>query len=219
MKEVIYETPFRNVIMPVPESGEVEILYSGGADSTMVLYLMLLNNIKIDRIKTMHSHYANASNAKYLKPLEWLEKRFDVDLKSLLVITHVDTVVEKTTSLILKPMVKAPWLYTGTMKNGPAHIYANDPDFAPYDLDHLNHVQNQKYAMNPHLLAPFGTLDKRPVMWLYDQFELEELLALTESCVDASRPLNCTCCQCNYRNWASEEVQKAKQDGHQRNLF
>jgi hypothetical protein len=37
------------------------------------------------------------------------------------------------------------------------------------------------------------------------------LLVLTESCVDSSRPVGCTCVQCNYRNWAIEEVRKYKE--------
>jgi 7-cyano-7-deazaguanine synthase in queuosine biosynthesis len=211
MQEVTYNTPFRNVIVQIPESGEIEVLYSGGADSTMVLYLILLNNVKIDRIKVIHSTYANAVNAKYLQPLEWLEKRFGVDLKSLLAITYVETPTAKTSGLMLKPKADKAWLYSGTMKLGPEHLYADDPDFAKHDLLRLNNVQNNKYAMNPYLLAPFGTLDKRPVLWLYDEFKLDELLALTESCVDSTRPIGCNCSQCKYRNWAIDEVNKAKE--------
>jgi 7-cyano-7-deazaguanine synthase in queuosine biosynthesis len=210
MREVTYNTPFRNVIVPIPESGEIEVLYSGGADSTMVLYLILLNEVKIDRIKVIHSTYENAVNAKYLQPLEWLEKRFNVELKSLLCISYAESQTVKTSGLMLKPNKDAAWLYSGTMKLGPDHIYTDDPDFAPYDFTRLNNVQNNKYAMNPYLLAPFGTLDKRPVLWLYDEFKLDDLLALTESCVDATRPVNCTCSQCRYRNWAIDEVKKQK---------
>jgi hypothetical protein len=97
------------------------------------------------------------------------------------------------------------------MQTGPKELYANDSDFANHDLERLNNIQNIKYAMNPYLLAPFGTLDKRPVLWLYDEFKLDELLVLTESCVDSSRPVGCTCVQCNYRNWAIEEVRKYKE--------
>jgi 7-cyano-7-deazaguanine synthase in queuosine biosynthesis len=211
MREVTYNTPFRNVIVPIPDSGEIEVLYSGGADSTMVLYLILLNGVKVDRIKVIHSTYENAVNAKYLQPLEWLGKRFVIDLISLLDITYVDSQVKKTSQLVLKPNEKDVWMYSGTMQTGPKELYANDSDFANHDLERLNNIQNIKYAMNPYLLAPFGTLDKRPVLWLYDEFKLDELLVLTESCVDSSRPVGCTCVQCNYRNWAIEEVRKYKE--------
>lgn len=199
MREVIYPTPYRNVILPVHE-GMVGIAYSAGADSTLLLYLLLVNDLVPDKLYM--TYRKGMKNSSLDNTLTWLENRFGVELKSR---SH-EFVLENNLLRrdIWKTMGQCDWLYTGVTQNPVKWDYTGRSPQRPLT------AMDNKYR---GYATPFVTFDKRATIYLYDELGINDLLALTHSCPkhDIEPPCG-ECFHCSERKWALDEVAKLKAD-------
>lgn len=197
MHEVIYPTPYRNVIIPIHD-GITGIAYSGGADSVILLYLLLLNGLTPDKIFVVYRK--GFKNASIDNTLTWLSSRFSVELKS-----RVHEFVLENKLLrpdIYKTMSESEWLYTGVTQNPINWDYTGRSPSRPLT------AMDNKYR---GYATPFVTFDKRATIFLYDSLDLHELLALTHSCPNPDTDPPCgVCFHCSERAWALAEVAKTK---------
>lgn len=199
MREVIYPTPYRNVLIPIHD-GTIGISYSGGADSVILLYLLLLNDLVPDKIFTVYRE--GLKNASIGNTLVWLEQRFSIELQSKeypFVLTD-----NKLRRDIYQTMGEMDWLYTGVTQNPIKWDYTGRSPQRPLT------AMDNKYR---GYATPFVTFDKRATIYLYDHLGINDLLALTHSCPKHdSQPPCGECFHCSERKWALVEVGKINQD-------
>lgn len=193
MREVIYPTPFRNVIIPLHD-GVTGIAYSGGADSVILLYLLLADGLTPDKI--FATFRRGLKNASIDNTLMWLEHRFSVDLRS-----RVHEFVLENNLLrkdIYTTMEQSDWLYTGVTQNPQNWDYTGRSPARPLT------AMDNKYR---GYATPFATFDKRATVFLYEALGIMELFELTHSCPypDTQPPCG-TCFHCSERKWALDAV-------------
>jgi 7-cyano-7-deazaguanine synthase in queuosine biosynthesis len=178
-----------------PALSPAEVMCSGGADSTMIAYL-LLENLESEQRKHITLTFLENANSKfesYLLVIGYLSAKFDVNLK-------VSTLARVGTGHALRPELmeyfrsKDRSLYSGTTKNPPVHVDGLAPDRPSYNI-------------TPNLYTPFLQLDKRFTIQLYRDKNLLDLLDLTYTCTqDINIPCN-NCFACNERNWGIKETE------------
>lgn len=195
MREVIYQTPYRNVVLPLHE-GDVGISYSGGADSVILLYLLLVDGVVPNKIYC--TYRKGFKNASIDNTLTWLENRFAVELKS-----RVHEFVLDNNQLrpdIYATMQQTEWLYTGVTQNPMNWDYKGRSPARPLT------AMDNKYRQ---YATPFVTFDKRVTVFLYEALGLKDLFDLSHSCPlpDINPPCG-QCFHCSERKWALEEVAK-----------
>jgi 7-cyano-7-deazaguanine synthase in queuosine biosynthesis len=194
MREVIYPTPYRNVIIPIHE-GQTGISYSGGADSVILMYLLLANGLVPDKIYTVFRN--GLKNASISNTLGWLENQFNVELKSR---EHEFVLIDnKLRRDIYQTMETMDWLYTGVTQN-------------PFDWDYTGPAPSRPLTAMDNkyrgYATPFVTFDKRATIYLYETLGLSELLELTRSCPKHdSIPACGQCFHCSERAWATRQVE------------
>lgn len=193
MREVIYPTPYRNVILQIHE-GMTGIAYSGGADSVLLLYLLLENGLVPTKIYMTYRR--DLKNSSIDNTLTWLENRFGVELKSK---CH-EFVLEN--NLLRKDiwdtMEECDWLYTGVTQNPMNWDYKGRSPMRP-----LTAMDNKYRSYS----TPFVTFDKRATIFLYEALSINELLALSHSCPHHdSKPPCGECFHCSERKWALDAV-------------
>jgi hypothetical protein len=196
MKEIIYKTPYRNVIIPLHD-GMTGISYSGGADSVILLYCLLVNGVVPDKIFVVYRK--DLKNASIDNTLIYLENKFNVDLRS-----RVHEFVLENGLLrrdIYETMEQVDWLYTGVTQNPINWDYTGPKPMRPLT------AMDNKYR---GYATPFVTFDKRATIYLYSLLGVNDLLDLTRSCPkhDSIPPCG-VCFHCTERKWAIDQVKGA----------
>lgn len=185
---MVYETPYGPVTIPEFKRN-IAISYSGGADSTILLYCMVAVGLRprIFFIKNANSKLSAAINC-----VDFINAKFDTKL----VVEEIDRITEGHHLLreISRLGDMSTFLYTGVTKNPPVDIGGLPP--------------NRPSANNTvKYITPFFNFDKRVTIFLYKEFDLQSLLDLTYTCTQHSEiPCN-QCFACLEKNWAIKEVQ------------
>lgn len=170
-----------------------EVLCSGGADSTIMAFLLLENlsasqreNVQLTFLKN-----ANSNFSAYVSVLGYFSKRYDIPMK-------VSTIERTGEGHFLRHELldyfrsKGIPMYTGVTKNPPVEINGLPPNRAAKNT-------------TPNLYTPFLELDKRFTIQLYKDNNLLDLLGLTWTCTQSlDTPCN-QCFACNEKNWAIKE--------------
>ena len=200
---IVYKTPYRNVVITLRKETIIGLTFSGGADSVILLYCLVSNGYIPTKLIYAYEDrpgIENKTNAMY-RTLEYIENKFNVDLKSRLIVHRQDG----------KEMARvAPFpfyeecdvIYTGTTQN-PSIAFdgVHVPVRPPSGMVSRHH----KYE------NPFGTFDKRATIYLYNLLGINDLLSLTRSCgTTLSTPCG-QCFHCLERKWAIDEVAKLQQ--------
>jgi 7-cyano-7-deazaguanine synthase in queuosine biosynthesis len=170
-----------------------EVLCSGGADSTIMAFLLLEHlepnerkNVKLTFLKN-----ANSNFGAYISVLGYFSKRYDIPMS-------VSTIERTGEGHFLRGELLEYFnkqgvpMYTGVTKNPPVEIQGLPPNRA-------------KKNITPNLYTPFLHLDKRFTIQLYKDNNLLDLLDLTWTCTQSlETPCN-QCFACNEKNWAVKE--------------
>lgn len=181
-----YVTPFGTVNLPINSNAGISC--SGGADSTIVLYMMVLNGM-LPRIFFLTK--ANSNYPALVSCVDFINKKFGTSLE-IEVQDRVETghYIGKEVASFAK---KVDFLYTGVTQNPPVDI-GQGPNRPPRGTTH------------PKLIMPFIELDKRVSIYLYEMFGVRELLEMTYTCTE-TKEIPCNMCfACKERNWGIEEV-------------
>lgn len=191
-----YSTPYGTVDFTIPEflkPGDVAISASGGADSALLLFLLLSNNV-IPTVVFMNN--ANSQYEALVNIISWMNRRFNVDLKLLRWDRTLDTGNHLSPEIILISN-KFKYLYTGVTKNA-------DVDFGPAAVRPNRPKASKVWRNRMHM--PFIALDKRVVVWLYKELGIIDLFDITYSCATNLKSPCGICYNCKEREWAKTEV-------------
>ena len=217
-----YKNKFGRVELPF-NNNVVGLSMSGGADSTMLCYLLakFLPNVIIQPINGFDLNAPGDSN-KLPKIIEYIRNDFkDVQIKwPLSTVFSNDNNVSvkqdylrplKTTALayglcdiMLSGITKGPPIEHqqrfNTFDNMASEYGKNIKRVEGYDL--YNEVEDG---------GPFSEVDKRFVIQCYKDFDKVDLLSMTDSCVafNVCNDTSKKCWWCCERDWAVREVNNA----------
>lgn len=192
MASAHFDTPFGDINFHL-STGRVGISASGGADSVLILYLMVSYGL------SPQIFFIDNSGSSF----EALQKCVDYineEMCTQLTITKVPRRFPEGHSTrrdIVNLATFVDVLFTGVTQNPPVSItegiLPNRPAIHTYV---------------PGFEMPLINFDKRASMYLYKSLELEELLSLTHSCTQ-NEHISCgECFACKERQWAIDEVAK-----------
>lgn len=188
MKDLVIDTRYGKVHIPLVE-GRAAVSASGGADSTILLHILLSHGIHPEVVfieKTPSSFDKLKQCLSYLEELHGVKLTLKTSVK--------ETSDHNLRPLIIKQVENYDYLYTGVTRNSDKVKGEGAPD-----RPQSNHSQR--------IFTPFLEHDKRVPISLYHQFNLKDLLNMTHSCTqDLNRSCQ-KCYACRERAWAISEVE------------
>jgi len=189
-------------------SSPVGVLCSGGADSSLVLYLLMQYSNQPIHILTMANKKKHFTNVQVLNNvLTWCIKKtgnLDIHHSVEYVYEQTNKQLEKFTIPYLK---KCKTLYIGdtcypdSKTNQQFAIETGDNFQSMKDRDP---DQNRPTKVGP-IYVPFTNYDKKKIAELYKYLEIEDLFYLTRSCesLEYIGTKHCgKCWWCKEREWA-----------------
>lgn len=192
--------------------GKLGLAFSGGADSAILLYI-LLSNTK----ETLHLYSFFAEHKKLIaEPITERVLQTCIDLTgNNNVVHHKEFIKQQTPALIHGLMFNAlrtdglEKMYTGITKFPPdiimdsfdENIKVNDPYV--YEQRKETQVKSEYFGQSDKFYRPFVNLNKKNIFDLYKQFNRFDLYKLTRSCENINSPhVHCgKCFWCQERAW------------------
>ncbi len=195
-------------------TGPIGVLVSGGADSALLLYHLMVQHTDAIHIYTMSPLNKGGKNAKHVPDIiKWCSERTGCTNY-----THTIKTVPQQSSPMLFDDVnqwiadgKITALYSGVTANPPADVVAGfrTPHGQSEDRDPL--TERPTHYPDDSAYFPFNNLDKRQLAEMYHKAGLMELFNLTSSCEwmepnphrDGIDPQTQ---QCGYCWWCEERI-------------
>tara|TARA_B100000029_G_scaffold189277_1_gene187120 strand:- start:1250 stop:1930 length:681 start_codon:yes stop_codon:yes gene_type:complete len=198
------------------------ISMSGGADSTMLCYL-LAKCISEDKLNMSIQPYngydmnlpEDSNKLPYI--IEYIRNRFpEVDLRWPMSVVFPNPECKDIKNLYIRDLVKK-MMYknwdarvVGITLGPPIEVQEKFKIIGPQsNIKRLPgyHLYREVIEHGPDSSGPFKTIDKRFVIQCYKDFNMIDLLEKTESCTEN---IKCTdkikCWWCTEREWAIKEV-------------
>lgn len=180
----------KDIIVPIVD-GPIGITMSGGADSSLLLYLLMKNTNNLVHIYTLANNHRGRSNAiisaNVIEKIVQLTNHSNIE-------HHIRYVSEQTTSNFSDFAKNAHALgiitafYTGVTANPPKDI--GDQFLGEkYNTQYiLRDPQIHREVINDHIITPFTNINKRDIAEIYKNQDLvDTLYPLTRSCEIASK--------------------------------
>jgi hypothetical protein len=180
-----------------PEYKVANILFSGGMDSTILLYLLAkeIHQNNYD-IKINCSAFGNSANRKNLKfIINYIQNRFNV--KILLFINKQQYWIRDIVKEILD-------IYGGVVYSGCNKVV--EGNFTPTKYIQYDTPPVRGPAYNEYHIRPFIDMDKIELMNIYVQENVLDLLKMTHSCGIPSDTHCGECYFCMERIWAANSL-------------
>ena len=196
-----------NVEFKLP-NGPVGVLCSGGADSSLVLYLLMKYSEHPIHILTMTNKTKHFVNVEVIqRVINWC-----INSTNNYNITHTIKYVEEQTNkelekFSLENISKFKKIYIGDTCYPPDEINQKFADETGDDFQNMldrKPNKNRPTEVGP-IYVPFTNYDKRKILEVYKDQKLMELFHLTRSCesLDPIGTAHCTICWwCKEREWA-----------------
>lgn len=231
---------------------EIGISLSGGADSSLLFYILCNlaektdSKVKIHATTMVRFHDTKPWLEKPAKDVfNWMKNRFpnivgehdwgfippDLEVVKMkkLGLRHLnksyptdlmfcDVLCTVTYQDYLIKRKNWSFIYSGTTMNPPEN-YANAPEFRTQEVIEAHGID---LVVNATVINPFALVQKDWIMAQYENFELQDLLALTRSCeadtkvlgemwmhIEDEQPPACgQCFFCRERQWGSNNMDK-----------
>lgn len=200
-----------DVSISVPLHKPVGIVFSGGADSTLVLYKIISQTSNPVFLYTIAVKDRGLSHAKVaLSIVDWFSERFQNDIQ--LNVNIKNTTQQGIQSLFVEPS-KA--LRTGYVSSIFTGITANPPHDEHQHFHHYSGAVEPRQR-NPEIVrkispgmnwfTPYTNNNKRDIVTEYDKLGLmDTLFPLTRSCTGGENFSHCgDCWFCEERAWAQK---------------
>jgi 7-cyano-7-deazaguanine synthase in queuosine biosynthesis len=190
------QTLDKEVIIEVPQSGKVYVSASGGADSSLLMYLIAKEIVDINSTATIIAFNVPTTHddaAKHLADVTtWIYDKTGVE---------IETLYAKEGETILTGNIRM-------VNNNVATVYfSGQNNFSPEMRDWPEYEEQKSPRLDKEKvksskgLFPFIDLYKNHIMRIYKDYDAMELLSLTHSCI-AERDFHCQqCLWCKERLW------------------
>jgi len=180
------------------------ILLSGGLDSAVLLYLLLLTNKEIN-IQPFTIPKVDGSYLYVKDILNYFEDQFNVSIPDTIHVGNPSvhhTLQSKTAVIeILENFPHIDQIYFATNQN-PTHSF----DYSTYPTGGFpNRVKGPEH---PKIQMPFIDMYKDEILKFVFDNKQEELLFLTHTCTEQKTGRCGQCFQCNERQWAFDQLGK-----------
>jgi 7-cyano-7-deazaguanine synthase in queuosine biosynthesis len=180
-----------------PEYKITNVLFSGGMDSTILLYLLAkqIHQHGYD-IKIVCCTFTSSINKKNLIPIiEYINNKFSVDIK-LVKIKKLQWIRD-----IVKNLLE---IYDGVVYSGCNKVITDKFTPTKYIPNDTPPVRGPAY--NERHLRPFINMDKVELMSIYIEEDILDLLKLTHSCGTKTHVHCGECYFCMERIWAANSL-------------
>lgn len=198
-------------MIPIKQ-GPVGVLVSGGADSAMLLYLLMKYHAHKIYIFTLASSLKNNVNSKHAidvvsKCSEITGNQNFTHLVSYCHTQTTDKLFKNATEYLENGTIN--WLYTGITKNPPESVTREFQDETTESHERDPSVKRLVVHEDRKIITPFTNIDKKELANLYKQHNLTDtLFPLTRSCESLEFfTEHCeTCWWCEERKWGFERL-------------
>lgn len=199
-----------DVNFELPKS-PVGVLCSGGADSSLVLYLLMKYSehpIHILTLVNRKKHYVNKTIVNNV--IDWCVE----ETNNINITHHVRFVEEQTNKNLEKFSIEHlslfKKLYIGDTCYPPDEINQKFADETGDDFQNmLDRKPNKNRPTNVGpIYVPFTNYDKRKILEIYKKLSIMDLFHLTRSCesIDPIGNAHCSICWwCKEREWAIDK--------------
>jgi len=180
-----------------PEYKVTNILFSGGMDSTILLYLLAkkIHQNNYD-IKIICNSFGSSINKKNLIPIiDYIKNKFSIDIK-LVKIKKLNWIRD-----VVKNLLDT---YGGVVYSGCNKVITDKftpTKYIPHDTPPV-----RGSAYNEFHLRPFINMDKVELMNIYIEEDILDLLEITHSCGILSEEHCRECYFCMERIWAANNL-------------
>lgn len=178
-------------MIEIPSSGNITILASGGADSTILAYIMALTAPeRMPRLVLMGVNETGTERIDRIIDYIHAKTGYQYPLITFKGKTHIRPTVEKILGV-----------FGGAVYSGCNKVITAEFTPTVYIKDDTPPVRGP--ALNDQHIRPFIELDKVEVLRLYKDYGVEDLLHLTHSCGSSQIPCG-GCYFCLERAWACD---------------
>jgi 7-cyano-7-deazaguanine synthase in queuosine biosynthesis len=180
-----------------PEYKVTNILFSGGMDSTILLYLLAKEIHQNNHdIKIICNAFGSSRTKKNLIPIiEYIENKFSVDVQLIKI---------RKTQLIRNIVKNLLDIYDGIVYSGCNKVITDKFTPTKYIPNDTPPVRGPAY--NEFHLRPFIDMDKVELMNIYIEESILDLLKITHSCGTMPNGHCGECYFCMERIWAANSL-------------
>lgn len=177
----------------------IGVLVSGGIDSALLYYLLLLENLNLENKFTItpYTILRKEGSRYYAQPvINFINKKFNLPFTGLNIVgdNTLDEAMQVFSGM-REILSHNDFVYVGAIAARPEHLMG----WAKWDPIE---TFREKY--------PFAKLEKSHIMDLIFQLNLEMLLTLTHSCAVNEKQPCLKCNGCLERQWGLETIGKPK---------
>lgn len=181
------------------ECNKINILASGGVDSTILLFLLLKQTngtipIKVFTFEASNLVMTSITVETTKKVLQWLENYFGIKIPMQIIKKRMW--IRRAVEDIL--LIEGGCVYTGCNK-----VLHNEFTPTVYIENDTPPVRGEPF--NEFHIRPFINVDKKEIIQLYMDYNILDLLRITKSCGKGTT--SCKGCYfCMERQWAVEQL-------------
>ncbi len=171
----------------LPLDSKPGLMLSGGADSSLLLWLLVKNNFNLTTF-TIERKHGELENSK--KIVDWVNNYFKSSIPYPVMMQPESNDHSMHIRFALRKIFQkklASHLYFGITQNPPVKLSGNVP---------IRHSTD-----NEKLITPFWHLNKQHIIHLYKNFDIMELFDITNSCQIYVDKHCGECFHCQERSW------------------
>lgn len=196
--ETLSRLDSKKIVVEIQQNKKYGIMLSGGLDSAMLLYLILLEN-KFCNIQPFSIPKHDGSHRYVQGILEYFNTEFDIKLPEPIIVGHPDIHHSQQSRVAITELfLKYPvdYLFIGLNQNPPL----------PWGNANWERPNRPLKSDDPRIILPFIELYKTHIVDLIFQHDQKYLLNLTHTCTEQTVGRCGQCFQCNERSWAFEQL-------------
>lgn len=192
-------------------NGPVGVLCSGGADSSLILYLLMKHSNQPLHVLTMANRKKHFTNAIVVsKVIDWCMKKTNNN-NIVHTVKYVDEQTdEQLQQLTIQHLKVFRTIYIGDTCYPPEDIH---DEFVQNTGDSFNKLEDRKPNKNRAtkvgpIYVPFTNYNKRKIAEIYEHLDIMELADITRSCEtfeDIGTKHCGNCWWCKEREWAFDK--------------